>query len=147
MHVKDWTIAPLICLEAIQPGMVAARAAAGADLLVNLSNDSWFDRGAGPEQHLALAALGAPLVRRPLVRVATTGISGLVGAEGLVSWRLPTGTGAVALLDVVPPRTDSLFVHGGGAGTTLFLLMLAATAVVLPGRVRAAAARSDGGDA
>lgn len=130
--VKGWRLAPLLCLEAIYPGESAVRVAEGADLLVNLSNDSWFDEGAGPEQDFSLAALRSAETRRPMVRVATTGVSGLVGADGLVAWRLPVRTGAVATIDVPPPALDSLFVRGGGAGFALFVLAIATAAVVLP---------------
>lgn len=127
-----WRIAPLLCLEALYPGDAAARAAEGADLFVNLSNDSWFDEGAGREQHFTLAALLAAQTRRPLVRVATTGVSALVGEDGLVSWRLPVGATAVALLDVVSPRRDSLFVRGGRIGFALLVVIIALAAAVLP---------------
>lgn len=132
--VKGWRIAPLLCLEAIYPGDAASRVAAGADLLLNLSNDSWFDDGAGVEQHFALAMLRAAETRRPLVRVATTGVSALVAEDGLVSWRLPLRTSAVALLDVVPPRRDSPFVRGGRVGFALLVLVIAAAAALLPSR-------------
>lgn len=131
-EVKGWRIAPLLCLEAIYPSVAASRAAEGADLLVNLSNDSWFDHGAGPEQHFSLAMLASAETRRPMVRVATTGVSALVTEDGLLSWRMPVRTGAVALLDVVPPRRDSLFVRGGQAGFALFVVLLAAGAALLP---------------
>ena len=136
--IKGWRIAPLLCFEAIYPGEVAARVAEGADLLVNLSNDSWFDAGAGPEQHFSLAMLAAAETRRPLLRVATTGVSALVAEDGLVSWRLPVRTGAVALLDVVPPRRDSLFVRGGRSGFALSVILVAIAAAALPGRARRA---------
>lgn len=130
--VKGWRVAPLLCLEAIYPGGPALRVAEGADLLVNLSNDSWFDEGAGPEQDFQLAALRAAETRRPLLRVATTGVSALVGDDGLVAWRLPTGTGAIALVDVVPPARDSLFVRGGATGFPLLVFAIAAAAALLP---------------
>lgn len=130
--VKGWRIAPLLCLEAIYPGESASRVADGADLLVNLSNDSWFDDGAGPQQDFALALLRAAETRRPMVRVATTGVSALVGQDGLVAWSLPPKTGAVALLDVPPAQYDSLFVRGGGAGFVLVVLAIATAAALLP---------------
>ena len=135
-RVKDWVIAPLICLEAIYPGAAAARAGEGADLLINISNDSWFDEGAGSEQHFRLAMLRAAETSRPLVRVATTGVSALVGADGLVSWRLPVHSAGVALLDVIPPREDSLYVRGGRSGFVLIVVVLSAAAAILPGRAR-----------
>ncbi len=132
--VKGWRVAPLLCLEALYPGESVSRVAEGADLLVNLSNDSWFDDGAGPEQHFQHATLRAAETRRPLVRVATTGISALVREDGLVSWRLPARTTSVALLDVAPPGHDSLFVRGGRVGFSLLVVAIAAAAAVLPSR-------------
>jgi apolipoprotein N-acyltransferase len=108
---------------------------------VTLSNDSWFDDGAGPEQHFALASLRTAETRRPMVRVTTTGVSALVGEEGLLSWRLPTGTGAIALLDVVPPHYDSVFTRGGGAAIFALIALIATVAVALPSLLTAAAAR------
>lgn len=139
--VKGWRVSPLLCFEAIYEGPAAERVRGGADLLVNLSNDSWFDDGAGPEQHFALAALRTAETRRPMVRVTTTGVSALVGEEGLLSWRLPTGTGAIALLDVVPPHYDSVFTRGGGAAIFGLLALIATVAVALPSILSAAAAR------
>ena len=139
--VKGWRVSPLLCFEAIYEGPAVERVRGGADLLVNLSNDSWFDDGAGPEQHFALAALRTAETRRPMVRVTTTGVSALVGEEGLLSWRLPTGTGAIALLDVVPPHHDSVFTRGGGAAILALLALIATAAVALPSILAAAAAR------
>jgi apolipoprotein N-acyltransferase len=128
-EVKGWSIAPLLCFEAIYPAVVAERVAAGADLLVNLSNDSWFDAGAGTEQHFALSRLAASETRRPLVRAATTGVSALVAESGLVSWRMPPRTSAVVVVDVPPPKRDSMFVRGGRTGFTLLVVLVAGGAV------------------
>ncbi len=46
-ELDGWSIAPLICFEGVFAGASRSAARAGADLLVNLSNDSWFDAGAG----------------------------------------------------------------------------------------------------
>lgn len=80
--VGGWRIAPLICLEAVHAQYARAAVAAGADVLVNLSNDAWFSGGAGPEQHFAMSSLRAAENRRPLVRAANGGISGAVDAAG-----------------------------------------------------------------
>ena len=142
LQVKGWHIAPLLGLEAVYPDEAAARVADGADLLVDLSDDSWFDEGAGAEQHFTLSMLRAAETRRPLVRVATTGVSALVAENGLVSWRLPARTTAVALLDVVPPRHDSLFVRGGRSGFALLVIVIAGAAAALPGWSRCDAEES-----
>ncbi len=78
------TVAPLICYEAIFPSYVAASVRQGAELLLTLSNDSWFSGTAGPRQHLVHAAFRSIETRRPQVRVTNSGVSALIDATGAV---------------------------------------------------------------
>jgi apolipoprotein N-acyltransferase len=77
----------LICYEDIFPGLTRRFVAGGADFLVNITNDAWFGRTSAPYQHLAMATLRAIENRVPLVRVANTGISAMVDADGTIRWR------------------------------------------------------------
>ncbi|MGH7630786.1 MAG: apolipoprotein N-acyltransferase, partial [Gemmatimonadales bacterium] len=52
-------LAVVICYEAIFPAEVREFFLAGADVLVNITNDAWFGRSAAPVQHLAMAAFRA----------------------------------------------------------------------------------------
>lgn len=77
-------LGPLICYEAIFPERARALAHAGAEVLLNLSNDGWLDRaglGAGA-QHLSIVVFRAVETRRYLVRAAASGISGFVDPTG-----------------------------------------------------------------
>ena len=60
----------------------AEGARSGADLLVALSNDAWFDGGPGPALHLAVTAFRAVETRLPIVRAAPSGISAAIDASG-----------------------------------------------------------------
>ena len=77
--------APLICFEDTDGDHTrhfVNRGAEGAQLLVNITNDSWFGRSPGAEQHLANAFFRAIENRRPLVRAANTGVTCIIDAEG-----------------------------------------------------------------
>ncbi len=136
LDVKGWRIAPLLCFEAIYPDVTAARVARGADLLVNLSNDSWFDAGSGVQQHFALARLAAAETRRPLVRAATTGVSALVSESGELAVLMPLREPGFTVVTVAPPVRDSLFVRGGRPGCALLVMLVAAGALAAAARRR-----------
>ena len=92
-------VAPQICYEAIFSGEVLPEgaAAAKAGVMLNVTNDGWFGKTAGPYQHLAQARLRAVEEGLPLIRAANTGISAIVDPYGRITARLPLG--AVGVLD------------------------------------------------
>lgn len=94
--VRGWKIAPLVCFESTYPETTRALAARGADLFVNVSNDSWFDRGAAPAQHFGMTVFRSVENHVPLVRVANTGVSAVVDADGRIVLELPVREPAVA---------------------------------------------------
>jgi len=72
----------LLCFEAMFPELAREAAAAGAEVLLNLSNDTWLGAGAPARQQLEIAMLRAVENRRPLLRAASTGISAVVDPHG-----------------------------------------------------------------
>ncbi len=99
----------------------------GAGLLVNLSNDSWFAAGAGPELHFQHGILRAVETRRSMVRVSNGGITALVLPDGRVVAR---DGGAGSLLVSAPILEDaSLYVRFGDWFAWVCLTAAAATAL------------------
>lgn len=72
----------LICYESIFPDLARKQARAGANIMVNLTNDAWYGRSSAPWQSFAMSVLRAVETRRSLVRAANTGISGFVDPQG-----------------------------------------------------------------
>jgi apolipoprotein N-acyltransferase len=94
-----------ICYEAIFPAAVAASVNEGATVLVTVSNDAWYGDSVALWQHFRAARFRAAENRRPMIRAAITGISGLIAADGKIVTRL--GPGEEGVLSVrVAGRTD-----------------------------------------
>lgn len=72
----------LICFEDIMPDLARAAVRNGARLLINQTNDAWFDRTGGPLQHASHSVFRAVENRVTLVRVTNSGISCLIQPDG-----------------------------------------------------------------
>jgi apolipoprotein N-acyltransferase len=79
----------LICFESIFPGLARRYALEGAQYLVNITNDEWFGKSAGPIQHADLAILRAVELGMGIARSANTGVSMLIDPYGRVEARTP----------------------------------------------------------
>jgi apolipoprotein N-acyltransferase len=78
-----------ICYESLDPAFSSSLSKKGADILVNVTNDSWFGKYFEPDQHLYMTLARALETRRPLVRATNTGISSAILADGTVLEKSP----------------------------------------------------------
>jgi apolipoprotein N-acyltransferase len=74
-----------ICFESAFPSIARRFADAGADVLINISNDGYLGQTPVLRQHLANAVLRAVENRRTVLRVTNTGISARISPQGEVS--------------------------------------------------------------
>lgn len=84
----------LICFEDAFAYLARRDVKRGARLLVNQTNDAWFDGSAASRQHMANAVLRAVENRVPMVRAANTGVTCLIDRFGKVTKSLPSQAGA-----------------------------------------------------
>jgi apolipoprotein N-acyltransferase len=120
---------PLICYEAIFPGAIIDMRDR-PDWILNVSNDAWYGRSAGPYQHFAMARVRAVEEGLPVVRVANNGITGVVDATGRVLAH--TSLDAVGYADIALPAAGSATPYAS-LGDSLFLTALAALAALAVG--------------
>jgi apolipoprotein N-acyltransferase len=81
-------VAPLICFEDTIGDLARQFVLAGANLLVNVTNDGWFLRSAGSRQHLANAVFRCVETRLPMVRAANTGVTCFINEFGNITQTL-----------------------------------------------------------
>ncbi|MDJ0857947.1 MAG: apolipoprotein N-acyltransferase [Dinoroseobacter sp.] len=128
-------VIPLICYEAIFP-QFGRSLTPEADWMVQITNDAWFGRFAGPQQHLAIARFRAIERGLPLVRVANTGISAVIDARGQVVDALPLNK-AGAIDVALPPKLDTPpHVRLGDAPTTALLVVIFLSLLALRRKTR-----------
>ena len=76
------TFSSLICFEDMMPELARRFVLRGARLLVNQTNDAWFDRSPEPMQHLSHSVFRAVENRVPVVRVANSGVTCWIDQAG-----------------------------------------------------------------
>ena len=80
--------AAFVCYEVVYPGLVA-KDSREAELLLTVSNDTWFGRSIAPAQHLQMAQMRALETGKWLIRGTNNGISAIVDHRGQVIRRAP----------------------------------------------------------
>lgn len=75
-------IIPVICYEIIFFWKLINKNNYNSDLIVNITNDSWFGDLSGPYQHFYLSRLRSAELNKPLIRVSNNGISAYIDNFG-----------------------------------------------------------------
>ena len=111
----------LICYEAVFPNDIGDTA--GAQFILNVTNDAWFDGSIGPAQHAHHARLRTVETGLPMLRVANTGATLVIDPLGRITARLAEQE--VGVIDVVPHNRLSEPTLYGRLGDLLFFAALA----------------------
>ena len=88
LRAGAYRVTPFICYEVVYPDLVA-RNARQSDLLITISNDSWFGRSIGPLQHLQMAQMRALENGRYMIRGTNNGISAIIDHRGQIRAQTP----------------------------------------------------------
>ena len=95
-----------ICFEDAVAGLSREFVLDGARVLIDQTNDAWFDGSAGAAQHLAQCVFRCVENRVPAVRSANSGLTCFVGRNGRVYHGNPPGRIAEAVDGAAPARTE-----------------------------------------
>ncbi len=132
---KTARIGVLICFESIFGNISRKWVNAGANLLVNITNDAWYGNSVAPYQTLAMTRLRAVETRRSVVRSANTGFSCFIDPLGRVLTLSPLFKNWEAAERIVLMEERTVYVRGGYLFGTACLL-LSALALLVSGILR-----------
>lgn len=85
----EGTLGVFICYEAIFPQLVRKFVEAGAEVLINISDDGWYGKSSAGEEHFWMARFRAIENHRYLLRDTNDGITAIVDPYGRVVKRIP----------------------------------------------------------
>lgn len=103
-HTDRFSFATLICFESTFSDLPRAFVRKGAQLLVVITNDGWFNRTSAAEHHLAMSAMRAIEERIWVIQCGNTGVTAFVDPRGgyhqktelfvpaVTTMAIPTGT-------------------------------------------------------
>ena len=84
MNINGVNYGGLVCFDSIFPELARKSVKDGADILVLVTNDSWFRDSPAIYQHNAQAALRAVENNRYVIRAANTGVSSFISNTGKI---------------------------------------------------------------
>ncbi len=103
----------LICYESVFPDLTRRAVKAGANVLVNITNDAWYGESSAPYQALAMAALRSAENKVPMIRDAQTGISAIILPTGEITAATPLFKRGTQIEDVSWRNSRTLYTMVG----------------------------------
>ena len=123
LQVRGSPVGVTICYESVYPS-ITRLAFPEAAYLVNVSNDAWFGESRAPWQHLESSRLRAAETARELLRVASTGVTAIIDADGTVRASAPQFATAILVGEVQPREGVTPYVRFGEWTFALFFLLI-----------------------
>ena len=113
LHLRRARLGVAVCSEAMHPAYVRRLARAGAEILVNPSQDGWFGSPSAARQQLAAVTLRAIETRRFLVRPVAGGFAAVVDPEGRIIAASRYGEASVVSARVYTRAATTFYVWAG----------------------------------
>jgi len=127
---REIPVLPLICRDDVDPRLAIAGARLGGQVILTMSNDSWFSGdGPGARLHQAAAAFRSIETRLPQFRVTTNGFSAAIDASGDILAGTKVGEPAMVIADlpVRSPAPTLMVLWGEWVGLACVALLLVLT--------------------
>lgn len=119
---KDLKIAPLICYEIAFTGL-ARQNSAHANVLLTVSNDTWFGTSIGPDQHLEIAQIRARELGKPIMRATNDGVTALIDPFGRITQQLDRYNRRILYGNITPSNEITPYSKAGEVPVIIFLVV------------------------
>lgn len=150
---REVTVLPMICLDDVDAGLAIEGARLGAELILTMSNDSWFtEHSVGAHLHLVVAAFRSIETRLPQYRVTNNGVTAVIDPSGEIVAGAGVGERRVVIGELAPrkPARTLMVAWGDWLGPTalvVVVLLLGVPILRRPGKNFARSSRFHGDSA
>lgn len=120
----------VICYEIIFPSLFRKFIQEKTDFMINITNDAWYGRSSAPYQHFSMAVFRAIENGLNIVRVANTGISGIIDPMGRVQVETPLFYRTALVKDLQLQRINTFYTKYGDLFTQLCLALLSLLLII-----------------
>lgn len=129
LRIKDIHMAGFICYEIVEPDEVR-RALLDAELIVTITDDSWFDGSIAAEQHLQMARMRCLENGLPQLFLSSRGASAIINNKGKIERYLPEHQEGVIKALVYSVHGKTPWRHWG-SWPVLFISLLGVVATLI----------------
>ena len=106
-------VGAMVCIESTIPNLSRKFVELGAEVLIYVVNDGWYESPPQPQQHSKQVIYRAIENRRPIIRCANTGISMLVNSSGNISHDLQLNKKGVIQATIFPRNELTFYTKYG----------------------------------
>ena len=132
VHGNEYTVfdignhrfSSMICLESTFPCLSRKFVKKGANFLVYVINDGWYETAPEPQQHAYRAIYRAIETRRPIVRCANTGISMIIDQFGNIQHELELNKQGSIVAEIHPQNKITFYVKYGDIFIYFMILVI-----------------------
>ncbi len=111
--ISSFKFSSVVCFETTFPSLIRNFVKAGAQFIVAVVNDGWYEHPPEPQQHAAQFVYRAIETRRPLIRCANTGISMVIDEAGNITDQLKLNRKALIQTKIYPANGTTFYTKFG----------------------------------
>ena len=122
-NIQNTTFAAMICFESTFPALSADFVRLGAQVLVFVVNDGWYEHAPEPQQHAKQAVFRAIENRRPVIRSTNTGISMIIEPSGNITQSIPLNETGVIKSQIISANGLTFYTKYGNIFAQMSMLI------------------------